>query len=105
MTAFFAGINVLFLDPHLSRAALWRASGTGAGVPVRIIKSAPDDEITWRDVRSRVPTVFIDVRVSEVAALSKGDTFEIAGDGTYEVVGAPSRDIERLVWKAEARVQ
>ncbi|WP_028714372.1 hypothetical protein [Paracoccus sp. J55] len=102
MTAFAIGVDVLFRDPHLGRDALWRAGGSGDGVTVRVITRAPDDIVEWRESRVRTPTVFIDVRVSEVPILSKGDTFEIAG-AVFAVTGAPERDSERLVWKAEAR--
>lgn len=102
MTAFAFGVDLLFLDQNLALDALWRAGGAGAGVPVRVIRSAPDDVVEWRESRVRVATVFIDVRVSEVVTLSKGDTFEISGV-IYTVNGAPERDTERLVWRAEAR--
>ena len=102
MTAFAFGVDVLFRDPNIGRDALWRAGGNGAGVPVRVITRAPDDIVEWRESRVRAATVFIDVRVSEVVTLSKGDTFEIAG-AVFTVTGAPERDSERLVWKAEAR--
>lgn len=101
MSAFSAAVDVLFRDPHLSRAAQWRAGGSGPAVDVRVIMRAPDDVVSWRSTRARVETVFIDVRVSEVAALAKGDTFTIDGS-TFVVSGAPERDSERLVWKAEA---
>ncbi len=102
MTAFGFGVDVLFSDPNLSLAAMWREGGAFAGVPVRVMRSAPDDVIEWRESRARVGTVFIDVRVAEVPALAKGDTFDIDGV-TFTVTGAPERDLERLVWRAEAR--
>lgn len=100
--SFAIGVDVLFRDPHLGLDALWRSGGAGAGLPVRVIRRAPDDVLNWRESRVRVETVFIDVRVSEVPVLSKGDTFEITG-AVFVVTGAPERDSERLVWKAEAR--
>lgn len=102
MTAFSAAVDILFADPNLAVDAVWRSGGSGAGVPVRVIRRAPDDVMTWRDGRVRVETVFIDVRVSEAATLAKGDTFTI-DTATFTVTGAPERDSERLVWKAEAR--
>lgn len=102
MNAFAFGVDILFTDPNLALDALWREDGVGAGVPVRVMRSAPDDVIEWRESRARVGTVFIDVRVSEAATLAKGDTFEIDG-AIFTVTGAPERDTERLIWRAEAR--
>lgn len=102
MTAFDFGVDLLFLDQNLALDALWRAAGAGAGVAVRVMRRAPLEVIEWRDNRVRVGTVLIDVRVSEVVTLSKGDTFEI-GAVIYTVTGAPELDTERLVWRAEAR--
>lgn len=101
MSAFSAAVDALFRDPNLSRAAQYQAGGSGPVIDVRVIMRAPDDVVSWRSTRARVETVFIDVMVSEVAALAKGDTFAIDGS-VFVVSGAPERDSERLVWKAEA---
>ena len=102
MNAFAAGINAIFLDPHVARDGVHRAGGNGAGTLVRVILRAPDRVANWGDGRYVTDTVFIDVRVAEVPALEAGDTFEIAGE-IFEVRSDPVRDRERLCWAAEAR--
>ena len=102
MNAFAAGINAIFADPNMARAALHRAGGAGDGAPVRVIFRAPDRIANWNEGRFVTDTIFIDVRVSDVAVLSTGDTFEIDGD-LFEVGSDPVRDRERLCWAAEVR--
>lgn len=102
MNAFANAMDVLFTDPHHSHAALYRPGGAGAGQPVRVIRRAPDRLANFGEGRFVTESVLIDVRISDVAALSGGDTLEVDGI-LYEVRGQPVRDSERLIWAAEAR--
>lgn len=104
MNAFAAANDILFEDENLSLAALWKAAGSGAGVPVRIVLSEPDEEVGWRETRLVVGAVILEVRSSDVAALVKGDTFTV-GSAVYVVTGDPRRDDMHLTWRAEARLQ
>lgn len=102
MTAFSAALDLMFEDRHIAEAALWRAGGLGIGVPVRIFRAAPDEEVRWRETRLLSQAVVIEVRVSEVPVLAKGDTFEAVGS-VYEIMGDPRRDDLGLSWRGEAR--
>ena len=102
MNAFEVATNLIFADPHMALDALWRAGGEGEGVPVRVIRRAPDRIATFGDGRFVTDSVLIDVRISEAPGLARGDTFEIAGQ-IYEVASEPVRDADRLTWAAEAR--
>lgn len=102
MNAFAAAIDVMFEDENMALDALYRAGGAGSGVPVRVIRRAPDRFANFGEGRFVTDTVLIDVRTSEIAALSPGDTFEIAAT-VFEVRSEPVRDSERLIWAAEAR--
>lgn len=104
MSAFAAANDILFEDDNLSLAALWKAAGVGPGVLVRVVLSAPDEEIGFRETRLVVGTVILEVRTSDVAALTKGDTFTV-GAAVYVVTGDPRRDDMHLTWRAEARQQ
>ena len=42
MTAFNAALAVLAADPNLGVGATYRAAGTGAGIPLRVLRSSPD---------------------------------------------------------------
>lgn len=102
MTAFSAALDLMFEDLNMAEDALWRAGGAGAGVRVRIALAAPDEEVRWRETRLLSQAVIIEVRVSQVPWLAKGDTVEAAGT-IYEVMGDPRRDDLGLAWRAEAR--
>jgi hypothetical protein len=46
--------------------------------------------------------VHFEIRVAEAPTLARGDLIEIAGE-SFEIIGEPLRDRERLLWTAEAR--
>lgn len=104
MTVFKTAIDDLFADPNLARDALWHASGTGIGVPVRVVTRRPDQVVGFGDSRAILPSVLIDVRRSDVAAPTVGDTVAIAGD-VFEIIAAPVVDSLGLVWTCEAAKQ
>jgi hypothetical protein len=103
-SAFTTAIDVLFADPNLGTAAVWRAGGADPGIPVRVIVRQPDRIGNFGETRIAAATLVIDVRVSEVAAPAEGDTIEIDGS-VYIIQGEPIRDAERLIWTIEARAQ
>ncbi|MTH62106.1 head-tail joining protein [Paracoccus litorisediminis] len=102
MSAFAVAINAIFADRNVALDARWFAGGAGDGVPVRVVRRAPDQLAEFNGARIVADSVLLDVRVSEVAALARGDRIVI-GDVAYEILGEPRRDAERLVWKGEAR--
>lgn len=104
MTIFGAAITAIFSDPNMSELAEYRSGGADPAIPVRVIKVAPDNVQEFNAGRFVRETIFLDVRLSEVAQPERGDTFTIAG-AVFEVLGDPARDTERLVWKVEAREQ
>jgi hypothetical protein len=103
VSVFTEAIDALFADPNLSRDAVHRAGGADPGVPVRAILRRPDRVGDFGETRIVAEIAIIDVRVSEVAAPSDGDTMEVSGT-VYVIHGAPMRDAERLVWTIEARL-
>ncbi|MFN9090936.1 MAG: hypothetical protein ACK5V0_05405 [Alphaproteobacteria bacterium] len=102
MTAFTAATAALFRDRNMAVDALYRPGGIGVGVPVRVIRSAPDSLAQFGEGRFVTDTVLIAVRVADAPGLGPGDTFEIEGT-LHTIRGAPVRDADRLVWSAEAR--
>jgi hypothetical protein len=97
MSAFSDAVDDLFDDPNLGRDALWRASGAGDGVPVRIVLRRPDEHAALFDVGASLPKLAAEVRASEVDTPVEGDLIEVEGAG-YRVRGA-ERDSERLLWR------
>lgn len=102
MDAFAAANDLLFEDGNLSLSAVWRSGALGTGTPCRIVLRAPDQEMSWRENRMVVGTVLLEVRLSDVPALTRGDSFEADG-AEYVVTGDPLRDELQLTWRAEAR--
>ena len=102
MTAFAAATSALFRDPNIAVDALYRPGGIGGGVPVRVIRAAPDRLAQFGESRFVTDTVGLDVAIAEAPNLAEGDTFEIEGT-LHTIRGAPIRDADRLVWSAEAR--
>lgn len=104
MNAFAAANDILFENSHLALDAVWKAGGAGSGVTVRVVLSTPDEAMEWRETRIVAGAVILDVRMSEIPTLAKGDTFTVAArSATYVVSGDPRRDDLHLTWRAEAR--
>jgi hypothetical protein len=102
VTAFAAATSALFRDSNIAVDAIYRPGGIGGGVPVRVIRTAPDRLAQFGEGRFVTDTVGLDIAVADAPDLAEGDTIEI--DGTpYTIRNAPIRDADRLVWSAEAR--
>ncbi|MDT8858474.1 hypothetical protein RNZ50_26305 [Paracoccaceae bacterium Fryx2] len=102
MTAFDLATNSLFADQNLAVDALLRVGGTGLALAIRVIRAMPDGFASFGEGRFVVDTVLLNIRLADAAALTAGDTVEIAGQ-QHEIQGTPTRDTYRLVWLAEAR--
>lgn len=100
-SAFAAAIDAIFRDIHVAEDAVWRAGGADGGITVRVVRKSPDEIVRFGSSRTVLPTVLIDLRVSEVALPAAGDTVEIDGD-LFDIIGTPTRDGLGLVWTCEA---
>lgn len=104
MRAFALGVDAMFRDRNMARTAIHRAGGVRDPHSVRVILRAPDRVGNFGDGRFVTDTIFLDVRVREVARLLPGDTFELEDGNVLEVRSEPVRDSERLCWAAEVRL-
>ena len=107
MDAFPGAVDALFADRNIGEDALWRTGGLGDGIAARVIRKSPDKIVGFGDSRAVMPSVLIDVRVSEIAMPAIGDTVEIPGSGsgtstTFEIIAEPVSDSLNLVWTCEA---
>ena len=102
MTAFATAATTLFRDPNVAVDAIYSPGGIGGGVPVRVIRAAPDRLAQFGEGRFVTDTVGLDIAVADAPDLAEGDTIEIGGT-LYTILGEPIRDADRLVWSAEAR--
>lgn len=98
--AFAAVVDTVFDDPNMAADAIYTPAG-GPGVPVRVLLSQPDAEVSLYGASVVVPTTLIQARVSEVPKPAQGDRFTV-DDAVYEVNAKPVRDGTRLVWRIEA---
>lgn len=101
MQAFEAALATLFADPNIARDAIWRASGVGVGIAVRAVTKRPDQLVGFGASRAVVPTVLIDLRVTEVALPAIGDTVTI-GSTIYTIIAEPVGDDLGIVWTCQA---
>jgi hypothetical protein len=99
--AFPGAVDTLFADRNVGEDALWRTGGLGDGVEVRVIRKSPDKIVGFGDSRAVMPSVMIDVRVSEIAVPAIGDAVEL-GTVTFEIIAEPVSDSLNLVWTCEA---
>lgn len=100
MSAFDAGMDVFFLDPHLGVDAIYRQGGTAALMTVRGIRRRPDESPVYGEMRLKAAGEMLDLRMSEVPAPADGDTLALAGI-TYRIQGAPEMDEHRLTWRCQ----
>jgi hypothetical protein len=102
VSIFATAMNTIFNDPHMAVDALWLADGQPPGVPVRLIRRAPDVETQFGAARILSETMVFDARCSEIPAIAKGDKL-IVGLEEFTVQGDPKRDRERLTWTINTR--
>jgi hypothetical protein len=102
LTAFDLAMDSLFADQNLAVDALLRVGGTGPALAIRVIRAMPDGFASFGEGRFVVDTVLLNIRLVDVPVLTAGDTVEIVGQ-LHEVQGTPTRDTDRLAWRAEAR--
>ncbi len=102
MSIFAIAVDALFADPNLARTALYRPGGIGDGAPVRVIAKRNDQVSEFSDISVVSATARFDLRVSEIANPTEGDTITLDCE-TFVVQGEPLRDTERLVWTLDTR--
>ncbi len=100
-SAFAAATDALFADPNLSLAAIYRAGGTGDGVPVRLIPLAErpgfgGDALVAMTNAGRAFLVHRDDLAGQT--LKTGDTLAIDG-ATWRVRSAHERP--PLAWAVD----
>jgi hypothetical protein len=101
MSAFSSGLDALFADGNLARAATYLPAG-GDPVPVRVVTRRADAITNFGEARLWSETTRFDLRVSEIASPRSGDQLALDGE-TFVVQGEPVRDRERLVWTLDTR--
>lgn len=99
--AFADAKDAIFGDDNIAVDATWLSGGAGAGTPIRIILSEPDELLRSGGMQIVYGSHTFRVRVSDVTEPVEGDTAQI-GVNVYRVIGAPRVDARNLVWTCEA---
>lgn len=101
MSAFAAAMVALTADPNLGTAAVWRAGGTGAGTPVRVLRSSPDVTSAGFETSIVQPTDVLTMAVDTVPAPDAGDTITIGAE--VLTVQHAERDAADVAWRVFCR--
>jgi len=81
---------------HLGRPGSYRRAD-GVEIATRFIAKQADVVESFGDTRLALATHRFDVMVRDVASPREGERFTVAGQ-TYQVVGEPLSDRDRLIW-------
>jgi hypothetical protein len=94
-------LDILFAaSSKISVAATYTPDG-GAPMPCRVIvKMADESYDAGYGASLMMPSRLAEVRVSEIAVASEGDTITIDGAG-YPISSASQPDPDRLLWRLE----
>jgi hypothetical protein len=84
-------------DPNLATTALWRAGGTGAGVPIRVLRSSPDVTSAGFETSIVQPTDVLTVAVGSVPSPASGDTITLGAE--VLTVQHAERDAAGVAWR------
>ncbi|WP_135470744.1 head-tail joining protein [Crenalkalicoccus roseus] len=101
MGVFDDALAVLAADPNLSVAATYRASGAGAPVHLRVLRSSPDRIAGAFDTALLQATDVLTVSVATLPAIEPGDTVTIGPD--LLTVDSAERDAAGVAWRMLCR--
>jgi hypothetical protein len=100
VSVFALGLDAILADPSFGEDALWKASGSGPGVPVRVVRRAPDEIERFGDSRALLGSVVVEMRRADAPTLAESDVVEIGGT-TFRVIADPNADALGLSFTVE----
>jgi hypothetical protein len=108
-TLLTVALGDILADPHVGVDAEWRRGGTGAPVPVRVVRSSPDRvTAAFGDRRSAIghtaviqATDVLTAAVADVPDLAAGDSFALGPDTL--VITHAERDALGVAWRVFCR--
>ncbi|HEV7456470.1 MAG TPA: hypothetical protein VGN96_06810 [Roseococcus sp.] len=101
MTAFDAALAVLAADPNLGTNATYRAGGTGAAIPLRVLRSSPDRVTDAFSTGILQATDILTVPLAALPAIKPGDSFTLGAD--VLTVDSAERDAAGVAWRVLCR--
>src|SRR5690242_19028612 len=101
MGLFDDALAVLAVDPNLGLEAAYRAAGTGAPIPLRVLRSSPDRVVDAFDTPVLRATDVLTVAIAALPAVEAGDSFAIGAD--LLTVDSAERDAAGVAWRILCR--
>jgi hypothetical protein len=99
-SVFAAADAVIFSANNFGVAATYQAGGTGTATAVVVIRETPTADAAAFGVPVRAGSQIINVRVADLATVTKGDTFTIGAE-VLTAQGAPALDAQGTMWRVE----
>ena len=102
MTVFDTAVQALFRDLNMTEGALWRPSGIGDGIAIRIIRIRPQAEFDIGGVKLVADNVQFDVPAGMAPTIDEDDTIE-AGSEVFKIQSPPVRSMDGRIWRIDVR--
>ncbi len=97
MSAFAAAMEALGADPNLGTQAVYRQSGSGTTVSLRVLRSSPDRVADAFGTGILSATDILSVAIAALPAVDAGDTFALGP--TLLTVTHAERDTSGTAWR------
>jgi hypothetical protein len=101
MDAITAALDALFADPAIAENAIWKPGGAEPGIPIRVIRRAPDSFGEFGQSRAVMASMLFVIRKVEAPSLAEGDII-IAEERSLPVLAEPQCDALGMVVTCEA---
>jgi hypothetical protein len=101
MSAFAAAMDTLAADPNIGADATYRAGGTGAPVPLRVVRSAPDRLGDAFGTSVSQASDVLSVAIAVLPSVEADDTFTLGAD--ILTVQHAERDATGTAWRVFCR--
>ena len=103
MNAFATAMAALVADANMAAAVTYYAGGSGPGVALRAIRTAPDATEQAFGASIVQATDVLSVAVADLPAIAIGDVFILADGAELTVISQPMRDVTQTAWQVMCR--
>jgi hypothetical protein len=101
MSAFAAAMDALAADPNIGTEAIYRVGGTGAPVPLRVVRSAPDRLVDTFGTSVIQASDVLTVAIAVLPSVEADDSFALGPD--LLTVTHAERDAAGIAWRVFCR--
>ncbi len=103
MTVWDDAFRTILNDDDLAESATYYAGGSGPGVALRAIRTAPDAAEFAFGQSVVQATDVLNLAVADLAQVAVGDVFLLADGSQLTVVAEPMRDDINIAWRVMCR--